>query len=124
MQVISNNKSNLSFQLLNRFGHSFLLWENPFSAALLSFIIFIGIASINGVPWRVTVHPYYNYLADAFLHGQLNLRVIPPSTLDLSLFNGKYYLYWGFLPAVTVMPLVLIFEINLEIFSKQFFWEH
>ena len=51
---------------------------------------------------------YFNYLADAFLHGRLN--VIPGRHFeDLVLFNGKYYLYWPPVPAIVMMPFVALF---------------
>ncbi len=61
---------------------------------------------------------YYNLLADAYLAGQLSLLVEPPKELlalsdpydpkqnkpyrlhDATLFNGKYYLYFGPTPAL------------------------
>ncbi len=66
---------------------------------------------------------YYNHLTDAFLHGQIALRVEPPAKLlaledpydqaqysavkplpphDMSLFEGRYYVYWGPTPALTL----------------------
>ncbi|MDI1351393.1 MAG: hypothetical protein PSV35_01275, partial [bacterium] len=69
---------------------------------------------------------YHQLLADAFLHGQLNLRVEPQSELlalpdpydpklnvrykltEATLFNGKYYLY--FTPAVA-----LLFELPFKV---------
>jgi hypothetical protein len=46
------------------------------------------------------------------MHGQLNLRVIPANALDLSYFNGQYYLYWSPLPAVLVAPFVALFGVQ------------
>ena len=61
---------------------------------------------------------FYNQLSDAFLHGHLSLDVKPNPKLlelknpydpkanealrahDLSLYQGKYYLYWGPVPAL------------------------
>jgi len=55
---------------------------------------------------------YFDLLADAFLHGRLN--IIPRQHLqDLVLFNGKYYLYWPPVPAVMMMPFVALFGPNL-----------
>ncbi|HET8548396.1 MAG TPA: hypothetical protein VFL57_10350 [Bryobacteraceae bacterium] len=70
---------------------------------------------------------YYNLLADAFLAGQLHLRVPPDPRLlalsnprdpqanapwrlhDASLYGGKYYLYFGPTPAVLAfVPYTLI----------------
>ena len=61
---------------------------------------------------------YYDRQADAFLAGQLSLLEAPPAALatlpnvydvrqrsgidyiwDASYYNGKYYLYWGPVPA-------------------------
>jgi hypothetical protein len=61
---------------------------------------------------------YYNLLSDGFLSGHLHLRVTPDPALlalpnpydpvantglrihDLSLYHGRYYLYWGPTPAL------------------------
>lgn len=94
------------------FRRSLLLWNKPFYAGISTALVFLGIASLVGVPWRSTGTAYYNYLADAFLHGQLFLRSVPQVTVDLSLFNGKYYLYWGPLPAIIAMPLVALFGVQ------------
>lgn len=66
---------------------------------------------------------YYNHLTDAFLHGQIALLVEPPPELlalqdpydraqyaaveplpphDMSLFEGRYYVYWGPTPVLTL----------------------
>ncbi|MCM1565826.1 MAG: hypothetical protein NC238_07720 [Dehalobacter sp.] len=97
-------------QILQKYLHRLLLtWESPVKAVSLAAAIFLGISATGGSPWRLSQYPYYNYLADAFLHGQPYLRLLPNETLDLSLFNGQYYLYWGPVPAVLAMPLVAIF---------------
>lgn len=91
-----------------------LLWENPLSVLFLAGVIYVLFASAVGTPWRISNNPYHGYLADAFLHGQLNLRLLPSNTLDLSFFQEKYYLYWGPMPAVLFMPLVAIFGVNVS----------
>jgi len=66
----------------------------------------------------------YSLLADAFLHGQTNLRINPPPALltlsdpydpvknrslrlhDASLYHGKYYMYWGPVPAILEAPFL------------------
>lgn len=96
--------------LTARLSHAFLLWENPISATILATVIFFGFGMLGSIPaWGVSEAPYFNFLADAFLHGQLHLRLIPANPLDLSLFQGKYYLYWGPLPALLMLPLVAVF---------------
>lgn len=93
---------------------SLLAWNQPLPAMILAGLIYLGLSSTAGSPWRLSTAPYYNLLADAFLHGQLHLRVIPAHTIDLSLFQGRYYLYWGPLPAILAIPLVAVFGINVS----------
>ncbi|TLN26515.1 hypothetical protein FDZ74_01900 [bacterium] len=83
-------------------------WERPWSAAFFALILYGLLAAARGGVLAASVAPYYNYLADAFLHGQLNFRLIPPSIHDLVQYKGALYPYWGPLPAVLMMPLVLI----------------
>ncbi len=67
----------------------------------------------------ITYKGYYGYLADAFMHRQTSLLVKPNPKLftltdvydpvqsfpyrlhDASFYKGKYYLYWGPVPALT-----------------------
>jgi hypothetical protein len=92
----------------------FALYENPIASFIISFIIFFGIALIIKVWSLTTPGNYYSYLADAFIHGQLNLRLQPSELLDLSFYQGKIYLYWPPLPAVLSIPIVLIFGVNFS----------
>ncbi len=91
-----------------------LVWENPLGALGLSGLIYALLASGNGSLLRVTGLHYYNYLADAFLHGQLHLRLIPNTVQDLILYNGHYYLYWPPLPALWLMPFVAVFGVQFS----------
>lgn len=80
---------------------------------LLSLCIYLSIA-ISGRDLNPTLTPYYNYLADAFLHGQTNLRIVPEYNLDLSYNNNKWYLYWGPIPALIISPLIYLFGTNVS----------
>ncbi len=91
-----------------------LLWEHPTWAALLAMLAYGLIAARRGSVVRLTKYPYFNYLADAFLHGQLYLRLRPELTRDLSLFDGQLYLYWPPFPAVVLMPFVALFGIRMS----------
>src|SRR5437879_2208001 len=77
-----------------------LLWEHPALSLVLALVLYTALALQHGSLWHTSPIAYYNYLADAFLHGQLHLRLAPPTTHDLSLFDGRYYLYWAPLPAI------------------------
>jgi hypothetical protein len=85
--------------------------EHPLIAGLIAFIVYEEFALMfkGNVFQHANVHAYYNYLADAFLHGQLHLRVVPPSTHDLTYYHDHYYLYWGPMPAIMLMPFVALF---------------
>jgi hypothetical protein len=52
----------------------------------------------------------YIYLLDALVHGRVN--VTPASTYDLSLYHGKWYLYWGPAPVLLLWPFYLIWGVN------------
>jgi len=58
---------------------------------------------------RAGAFNYHMYLAEAFLNGSLSLLRTPPTNHDLSVYNGKLYLYWGPMPAICLMPLVSLF---------------
>jgi hypothetical protein len=91
-----------------------LLWESPISSGLLALGVYFLFALGHGSSFHASPHAYYNYLADAFLHGQLNLRLIPADTLDLSYFQGQYFLYWPPLPAILLMPFVALFGVQFS----------
>ena len=50
---------------------------------------------------------YYNPLAKSFLAGRLDIPN-PIETHDLSNFNGKWYTYWGPIPALLLIPFQLV----------------
>src|SRR5947209_6946384 len=56
---------------------------------------------------------YYNYLLDAFFHGRTNVTNTP-NLLDLSLFENKWYLYWGPAPVLLVLPFYLISHLQVS----------
>jgi hypothetical protein len=89
-------------------------WEKPTMAMLLSLEVYAIFALWLGQPHSPDSAPYYNYLADAFLHGQTHLRLTPGNTKDLIWFAGQYYLYWPPLPAILVMPFVAIFGVDFS----------
>jgi len=92
-------------QAIGRFA---LLWDKPWLAALVAVVVYTAIAVRHGGFWHASEYAYFNYLAAAFLRGQLFLSEMPPSTHDLSFFGGRYYLYWPPFPALVVVPFVAI----------------
>lgn len=89
-----------------------LIWERPVWSALLAIIVYTLIAADHGSLQQPSQYAYFNYLADALLHGQLSLRITPASAHDLSLFNGRYYLYWPPFPALVLLPFVAIWGVG------------
>lgn len=65
---------------------------------------------ITGNIFTSTRLNHYIYLLDAFVHGRVN--VTPPSTYDLSLYHGKWYLYWGPAPVLLLWPFYLLWGLN------------
>lgn len=80
--------------------------------ALVSFCGYLATYELFGATSRGRLFNYHAYLAEAFLRGSLSLVTQPPTTLDLSQFQGKLFLYWGPIPAVMIMPLVWFLGIN------------
>ena len=94
------------------------LFASPVSAGIFSFCIYAICAAQRGPITGISSSPYFNYLADAFIHGQLSLRIIPPNLHDLALFNGHYYMYWPPFPAILLMPFIAVVGVG---FSDVFF---
>lgn len=81
-------------------------------AAVLALMVWAG---ADGDDWHHAYaftgqqHDYYNLLVDGFLDGQLHLKVAPDATgklpylMDASLYGGRYYLYFGVVPAALLM---------------------
>jgi len=94
----------------------------PVGAVIAGLFLFYAWTAANGraFPLGQPQDGYYNLLTDALLHGQLHLRVEPDPGLfelsepyepgrnarvrlhDASLYRGRYYLYFGVVPAVTL----------------------
>ena len=91
------------------------VWEHPLWAGLFVLIIYaLFTRRFRGFYWPTTRSAYFNYLADAFLHGQLHLRVQPPSALDLSVFEGRFYLYWPPFPALLLLPFIAAWGVQFS----------
>jgi hypothetical protein len=91
-------------------GNFWLLWEHPLSAALLTAVVYLAFVNFDRSRWWLSQTPYFNYLADAFLHGSLALlQSPPPISADLVFFNGSYFLYWPPFPALVMLPFVALF---------------
>lgn len=91
------------------------VWSAPASAGVMSLAVYTALAaafSPNGL--SQSTFPYFVYLADALLQGQLALAQLPPTGHDLVLYQGNYYLYWPPFPAVLFLPLVAVFGVAVS----------
>ena len=91
-----------------------LLLDSPWNAALIAAGIYVGFAFFDSLWEKPTFFNFYSYLADAFWHGQINLRLIPANTMDLLHYQGKVYLYRPPLPAVFLIPFVAIWGVQIS----------
>ena len=110
------------------------LWDHRITwltalSALAVVVIYVFFISVGTWTKWPTTTDFYAQLAKAFDHGQVSLLTKPdPSILalqnpyqydelrkkttylwDVSLFNGKYYIYWGPAPAI-IMAIVGLFH--------------
>jgi len=91
-----------------------LTFNDPRWAFLQAALFYILISLLIETPFRLSNAPHFQYLADAFLHGQLNLRVVPPTDHDLVFFQGNTYLYWPPFPAIVMMPFVALVGLHFS----------
>ena len=86
----------------------------PLVAGAVALVVYLWRAMLEEQGLQRTDVAFFNYLADAFLHGQLSLRLLPPSTHDLVFYEGHFYLYWPPFPAIVVMPLVALAGVEVS----------
>ena len=104
----------MKFKLIAAIKNIFSVFESPWAAFGISFFVYFLLSFFHGRPWDVSSSPYFNYLADAFLHGQLNFRLLPPGTYDLVIYKGQLFSYWPPFPAMLLIPLVALFGVNFS----------
>ena len=79
------------------------------TSLILAGVIFLltvatyGLSAIMVDHTRTPDSAYFDHLADAFLHGHVYL-LDPPTTKDLTHFNGKWYVPFLPLPALLILP--------------------
>ena len=90
------------------------LLARPGPAFLVALAVYLLRAAVAPPRLGPTPFAYFNYLADAFLHGQLHLRLPTEATRDLVFYAGQVYLYWPPFPAVVLLPLVALFGVGVS----------
>ena len=100
-----------------------------FGVIALSYVWFVSVGT--WIRWPGT-SAYHDLQAQAFLHGQIHLLVDPPDELlalpdpydpaarsglaylwDASLYQGRYYLYWGPVPALLLGPIRALADVRV-----------
>lgn len=77
-----------------------------FGCVLFVYLLF---ASRFKFEFPVTIYNYFNYLAEAFLHGSLAFISNPPYLHDLTTVGNKIYMYWGPAPTLVILPFIVFF---------------
>ncbi len=91
------------------------IWGSPVGSGISAMLVYGFLAAVfDAQHLAQSSAPYFVYLADAFLHGQLALRVVPANTRDLVFYHGQVYLYWPPFPAVLFLPLVALLGIGVS----------
>lgn len=88
------------------------LTRSPLLFLLLLTLVYLVISWIvNDGDFSRTNLAYYNYLVSALLHKRLFVTPFL-STVDLSWFNGKWFIYWGPAPILFISPFYVFARTN------------
>jgi len=91
------------------------LFTSPVFTFFITLLVYSILSNIRYTSiFDQSPYPYFNYLADAYIHGQFHFRLEPPSLHDLIVLNDKIYAYWPPFPAIILMPFVAIFGVNFS----------
>src|SRR5271154_1748984 len=91
--------------------------QRPRRTLLLAFALYAlvtAVFALTTAPERLAAHTPYNHfalLADAWLHGRLDLGGPPPpytGNNDFAVFQGRTYVSFPPFPAVLIAPLVAL----------------
>jgi hypothetical protein len=125
--AISSESRKRVVDLLGR-SRSLRVYVLAASGAVLVVIVYVWFVSVGYWSfWPKTTHTY-DLLATAFTHGQISLEEPPDPALlrlpdpydpaarqgiqfpwDASLYNGRYYLYWGPVPGLILAGIKLFY---------------
>ncbi len=85
-----------------------------FPAALRVFCLALAAYAVSAQVWAhaVSLAPHYVYLAQALLHGHIDLIQLPPVTYDLLHFNGHWFVAGSPMPSILMLPFVALFGVT------------
>jgi len=115
----------LWFLIWFAFEHKDAAWTTRQSQVFVSVSIWLVTLLVGAqvAQWMEALNTpfknYWNWLAEAFLQGRLYL-IDPPSTGDMTLYDGKWYIPNPPLPAFLILPFVALWGVegfNSTLFS-------
>jgi hypothetical protein len=92
-----------------------ILKKNIYVVGLFLLVVFVYVIFAGRLKFEFPLNPYnyYSHQVYSFLHGKLSL-FSTSSTHDLSIYNGKKYMYWGPSPIFFISPFVILFGLNFS----------
>ena len=85
----------------------FLLWIG----ILFIYLLFAGRGTFS---FHTTKRNYFSLQAYSWLQGHLDIIPLPKDLMDLSIYEGKAYMYYPPLPALFALPFVASFGIGVS----------
>lgn len=82
--------------------------KSPFLFFILLFCFVSSVLIVQTAYWTKDNH--YIFLANAFLQGRLDIIPLSLPMGDIALFKDKYFVYFGPLPAIMLLPFVIFFK--------------
>ncbi|HTP11386.1 MAG TPA: hypothetical protein VMP08_24205, partial [Anaerolineae bacterium] len=88
----------------------------PSRATLAVFLLALLAYTLSAQVWShaVSLAPHYVYLAQSLLHGHVDLIQLPPTTYDLLIFNGRWFVAGSPMPSLLMLPFVAIFGVGFS----------
>lgn len=107
----------LNFKDKNRFSEPIIFWGLGVCFFFTMLFLLLCFVKIDGKTFSYifsnSPFNYFELLSEAFIDGRLNIYPRNKVIHDLSITNGKYYLYWPPSPSLFLLPFVYLFGTEL-----------
>ena len=84
------------------------------SVALMLVYLLIALSQVIIHPPSPNDFQHFTLLADGWPHGHLYIQGTPPDLADFTYFKGHWYVAFPPLPAILMLPLILIFHLSYQ----------